>query len=400
MGKEKRKIKGMIFGLIFLLSIVGLGKAETSCYLYKESMLYCLDLEKEEALNDCLAYEDCNFRDVFFEGKSCEDSASFPECEEVFCKSSCDYEFLGKCLGGKVPEGEEGEWCSPGCCRFEYYDKEFCGFRESKWLCEREAENKEARFFNFDINLNKEECEHFCSQAVILGKKVTEGLVMEEVRREEVIPEITEEINGEETAEEILLEEEKPLEAEEKASLLDQREEEELLQEEEKKSEEMVWLWFILVLILLLVVFYLAYQLHRLKRKKVILREPKEEKKEKEKKEKKLRFFFNRKAIREGEERLKKLRAERERKRKEKEREELFKLFGLKEEKEKEKKFSYVGLLGKIAEAHELKKRRGKVEEDIFREIEALTKREEKHKTEEAAKDVFERLKKIIAKQG
>ncbi len=383
MGNKKRGL----FWIFFLLVLVSWVWAEEGCYLYEESMLYCFDLEREDALEECMGYEDCRLENVFFEGKSCEDLISFPECDEVFCKSSCDYEFLGKCLGGAVLEGEEYIWCSAGCCRFEYYEREFCGFRESKWLCEMEAKNKEAGEFSFDPAINKEECEHICSEAAILGEKVTEGLIMEEVSEEEIVPEI-----------EVVVEEKEKIPPQTPAPTpeLFTEEKKEEVTEELEKGIRMSWILFYFVLfLLLLITVYLVYRKNK---------PEKEEVKPKVEKVKRPRFFFRKKAIKEREERLKKIKEEREHKRREKEREELFGLFGFGEVKER--KISHVDLLEKVAKAHELRKHRWakeeKEEKDIFREIRKWAKKKEEKagkSAEEEAKKVFERLKKIIEKK-
>lgn len=348
--------------MLVVLLAASLVSAEEGCYIYKESALYCFDLGREDALGDCSIYGGCMFEKIFFEGKSCSNLDMFLECEEILCKSTCDYETRGNCWAGEVPAGEEQVWCSSGCCRFEYYKEEFCEFKKNKWLCEIEAKNKDIKQFKFEA-MDEKECREICSKALILGEKITEGLVMEEVS--EGVPLS------------------RPLSTE-KPVILSSPPAIETIEE----GKGISWSWIFLFLFLLSIVFYLLYQKYK----------PREEVLVKLKAEKKPRFFFRRKAIEKREERIKKLREEREQKRKEKERKELFGLFGL--GGVNERKLSYVDLLGKAAKVHELKDRRRIREEDIFRKVERLFKEKEKKKLiEEEAKNIFEKLKKIIEKK-
>jgi hypothetical protein len=111
--------------------------------------------------------------------------------------------------------------------------------------------------------------------------------------------------------------------------------------------------------------------------------------------------FFARKTSKKRRERIKKLKEKREHKIKEKRREELFDMFGLDEETE----LTYVDLLRKVTKVHELKDRRRIREEDIFRKVEKFVKelKEKEEKigkvSEEEAKDIFERLKKVIGER-
>lgn len=351
--KIKMKNKKSIFFLLILL-VVSLVSAEEGCYLHKESMFYCFDLEREEALGNCMIYEDCEFKEVFFSTRSCGDLRIFPECREVFCKSTCDYEPLGKCLGGEVLAGQEPIWCSPGCCRFEYYGGEFCESKTSKWLCEIEARNKYAGKFNFEI-MDESRCQEACAQAPIVGARITEDLVTEGL--------VLETEAGKSPP---------PTPA--------------IISEEGSKG----WIWIFLVLIFLSIALFLLYQRHKPKKEKTV---------KKPKIKRKPRFFIRKKAIKEREERIRKLKEEIEKKRKERETKELFELFDL--GGVREKKLTHVDLLKKIIKLHELKDRKRLREEEIFRKAEKFVKRlKEKEKfTEKEAEDIFERLRKIVEKK-
>jgi len=358
------ELKKRVFLGLFLLSIINLALAEEGCYTNKESMLYCFDLEEEDVLEDCGIYEDCRLENVFSPGKSCEDLGAFTECEEIFCKSTCDYDFLGKCLGGKIPAGKEHEWCSAGCCRFEFYGQEFCDFKESKWLCEVEAKNKDVMEFSFGAKTSEQECKEVCSKVLILGEKITEGLVMEEVSEAVVVVEEVPSYQPSPPA---------PIPGEE-------------VKEVKEVKEEGIGLILVLFVLLLLIVFYLLYQKYKSGEREVLVMPPVK---------RKPRFFVRRRVVKEQEERIKKLAEERERKIEEMKRAALFRLFG----EAKKKKITYVDLLGKVAKSHELRKRI-RAERDVFKEmgslIKGLTRGKAVKLTEEEAKKVFEKLKKII----
>lgn len=337
------KKMNLMWVLVFLL-FVSLISAEEGCYIYGDSMLYCLDLEREEALGDCMTYDGCRFENVFFEGKSCTDFNMFSECKEIFCKSTCDYEPLGKCEGGEVPSKEERAWCSLGCCQFEYYGEIFCGFKKNKWLCEIEARNKNAEKFSFEA-IGERECLAVCKEPSLLGEKVTEKTEMGEI----------------------------------------------------SSSEPVDWgkgisrFLIFLFLVLLIVIFFLLYRRYKPGERRdsvKMIRKP---------------FFLIKKSIKEREWRIGKIKEEREQKRKEKERRDLFELFDLGEIKER--KLSHVDLLEKVAKVHELKDRRRIREEDIFGKVKRLFKEREKNElekqttTEGEVKDVFERLKKVIKRK-
>lgn len=146
--------------VLFLLSLA-LASAQTGCFVYPDSELYCSEITLEQAQHECF-YNDCDADEMFYLGDSCNDLTKFPNCEKILCKSSCQLEFSGKCTFGKITENKKQEWCSPGCCQFNYYDNNYCGYKNSKWLCDVEASNKEATEFSFDISKSESECYTFC----------------------------------------------------------------------------------------------------------------------------------------------------------------------------------------------------------------------------------------------
>ncbi len=132
--------------------------ADTGCFTYSDSGQYCQEITSTTAQEECSFFADCQLGLHYYVGELC---TSLPICKKVFCKSSCDYEYFGKCSAGEVPEGEEAEWCSAGCCRFIYYNSFYCNYEENKWLCEIAAVNKDTDGFSFNL-LDKNTCENFC----------------------------------------------------------------------------------------------------------------------------------------------------------------------------------------------------------------------------------------------
>ncbi len=156
----------VLFAIIISFSIA---LAEDGCFTHADSPLYCKTISIEEAQDECWLYEDCNIETTFTSG-TCDDTSAFPMCQKVLCKSSCSETFVEECTAGIIPEEETEEWCSPGCCKFSFSGKEFCGYKSSKWLCEIEAKNKGAPQFNFGI-ATEEECVDSCTVTTPLSEE-------------------------------------------------------------------------------------------------------------------------------------------------------------------------------------------------------------------------------------
>ncbi|MBI2662259.1 hypothetical protein HYX11_02260 [Candidatus Woesearchaeota archaeon] len=156
---------------IYLVSAVN------GCFLYKESARYCQDIDSEQAQQECGNYGDCGLQDVFLRGKDC---LSVSDCKKIMCKSSCQLDFAGKCNAGEIIKDQEQEWCNEGCCKF-YTAGSFCEAKASKWLCEVEARNTEAKQFAFDTQMKSEDCNNYCSWELSAGSDVTRGLKLEDV---------------------------------------------------------------------------------------------------------------------------------------------------------------------------------------------------------------------------
>jgi hypothetical protein len=164
--------KKLIYLIILIVSI-SFVSANLGCFLYQESDFYCNDLTKEEALEECSFFDDCDLNKVFSSLNSCGNTEEFPQCTLAICKDSCQKDFVGKCQQGTVPEDQKKEWCFPGCCRFVGGETKTCELKNSKWLCAISADNKEVNAFNYDISLNKQQCENYCSQQSTTISKIS-----------------------------------------------------------------------------------------------------------------------------------------------------------------------------------------------------------------------------------
>ena len=114
--------------LLILLLIIPTTLAVNGCFTYKNSYFYCTDLDEKSAKEECALSSNCNINTHFSKAKSCNSLLDFPQCEEVYCKDSCSYQFSGKCFSGKVPATKEKEWCSAGCCKIDGT----CTYQKSK----------------------------------------------------------------------------------------------------------------------------------------------------------------------------------------------------------------------------------------------------------------------------
>ncbi|MFH1682702.1 MAG: hypothetical protein ABIA37_02800 [Candidatus Woesearchaeota archaeon] len=368
-----RKKEGVIL-LIILLSTLAVAQLQEGCYTFKDSLLYCYDLNENEALEDFLLYSQPNFNQYFYPQQNCSD---FLECKEIFCKSTCDYQYSGNCLGGEVEAGKELEWCSPGCCRSDYLGTSLCEYKTSKWLCEVDAKNRGATLFNFDPNLDQFSCQNYCGSA-ILGS-ITQGLNLEVVGQPVIsLPPPVQTVI---TPPEPITPEEKP----------------EVIVGEEKTS---IWPWFLALIIFISVIFYVLHWKN--KQKKTPSPPPS---KPEPKPATKRTYFINRKKIKEREEHIKQMEEEHHQKKRAQDRKELFNLFGLGDTKPKN--ITHTDLLHKVAHHHELRKGglhqelEGK-ERNFFQELERVAKRLRGEKieeyTESEAKKIINELKKIAGR--
>ncbi|MEW5896520.1 MAG: hypothetical protein AB1668_02405 [Nanoarchaeota archaeon] len=179
--KYTRKCNLLFMFFVALISLItislitiSLASAENGCFIYPDSAYFCTDLDEGQATKECLFY-DCSLLEMFYSGESCSDSAKFPQCQKIICKSSCKEEFSGKCASGPIPEGKQQEWCTSGCCQFDYIGGSFCAFKTNKWLCEVEARNKDVVQYIFAQPMAEYECTQKCSAGEISVKKALEG---------------------------------------------------------------------------------------------------------------------------------------------------------------------------------------------------------------------------------
>lgn len=167
---------------MMLLLVIPLAAAEEGCFVYPGSSFYCTDVTPEKAAQECSFYDNCVLPEAYFEEASCADAESFSQCRKISCKSSCKEEFSGKCVGGKIPDGKEAEWCSPGCCQFPYFGGSFCGHEENKWKCETQAKNKEVVQYLFVFPMDEFTCAQQCGSGQLsvekfLPENVTETIL-------------------------------------------------------------------------------------------------------------------------------------------------------------------------------------------------------------------------------
>jgi hypothetical protein len=168
---KKNKIMMISLTLFFLLIISSLSSAD-SCFLYKESPLYCLEVDEVSAKQECSS--PCSLEKYYQKGKSCSD---FSECTPLLCKDSCEFIFSGRCLSGAVPLGEEERWCNSGCCLFPLNsdqksqavssDTKFsCSYQLDRQECLLLASGKKSSEYSYDSSLKKESCLEICSKTI------------------------------------------------------------------------------------------------------------------------------------------------------------------------------------------------------------------------------------------
>ncbi|PIN87525.1 hypothetical protein COV12_03410 [Candidatus Woesearchaeota archaeon CG10_big_fil_rev_8_21_14_0_10_32_24] len=162
--------------------------ASNGCFVNKGSSKYCTDLSHVEAQEECSFSDTCDLNSDFLEGQSC----NFVEdCRQILCKSSCKVEFAGLCAFGEVPQGNEQEWCSSGCCQFTYGvegNQEYCQSTPGQWKCEVEAINRDQISYGFESNSHCEmSCQDFSYQAtshpVSVTKKQFTTILLEESKK-------------------------------------------------------------------------------------------------------------------------------------------------------------------------------------------------------------------------
>lgn len=148
--------------LILLLPIVIFSQsslASGGCFISPDSDLFCKFINLIELEQECGSLEGCNLNEHFLYEQNC---SQVQACKKVLCKSSCDLEYLGRCLQGEIPEGEFKEWCFEGCCRFELLTNSYCQIEKTKQSCGIEASNKGVNEISWDITQGKESCLSSC----------------------------------------------------------------------------------------------------------------------------------------------------------------------------------------------------------------------------------------------
>lgn len=150
--------------MLFLISI-SVCYASTGCFLSTDSDYYCQELSNEQAEKECNRIDECDVNYQYREGQNCN---NLEECKTILCQSTCEYTFAGLCAYEKIPEGEEEEWCNEGCCRFSHLYDDFCEVLDNKWKCIHKTNGIEVEGFNWNTNLDKEQCQAQCTEEVPL----------------------------------------------------------------------------------------------------------------------------------------------------------------------------------------------------------------------------------------
>lgn len=150
----KKYFLGLLIFLLIPLSTFS-QPSDTGCFLDQESPFYCQDVTEQEATDFCQYFSSCLLENVFKEGQSC---SNFPECQTILCKGFCLKTFAGLCPDGEVPDGEEAQWCSPGCCQFQQGNATSCIYDPDRWHCELDAENAEAKGYKYALNVSPNAC--------------------------------------------------------------------------------------------------------------------------------------------------------------------------------------------------------------------------------------------------
>src|SRR3989344_8219448 len=107
--------------IILLCLALPFSWADPGCFFHPDSQWYCQMLTPEEAVEECSFFGDCQLHQAYFPGKDCQ---GFEQCQKVLCKSSCASEYRGLCHEGEA--SSVPEWCTPGCCKVEYFGHTFC----------------------------------------------------------------------------------------------------------------------------------------------------------------------------------------------------------------------------------------------------------------------------------
>lgn len=147
--------------------------AGSGCFLYKDSPFYCFTIDAAKAQEECAANPDCQFESSWASLQSCLD---LPDCQTIMCKSSCQLELQGNCPAGEVPSGEEQQWCSSGCCVFNFGEQNYCDYSLNQWYCQNKAENKNSAEYKFDTRLSQEDCNQLCLKSVEERKLFASGI--------------------------------------------------------------------------------------------------------------------------------------------------------------------------------------------------------------------------------
>ena len=156
--KSKFVLRVTFLVIISLILLSPLAMASTGCYVYPSSNNFCTNIEQEVASEDCGWWEDCIMNVHFLSGTDC---SELDYCKTIFCKSSCESEYLARCPYGELATENIEEWCQEGCCRFSTDDENYCQVESNQWYCELEAKNNGLDKMEW-MAIPVDECESRC----------------------------------------------------------------------------------------------------------------------------------------------------------------------------------------------------------------------------------------------
>ncbi len=149
--------------LLLVLLTIPLALAESGCFLEKDSSFYCQTIDKEQAAEECLLKQ-CVLEKSFIPNTPCTPK-TYPECEQILCKSSCQLDFAGNCRSGSIPEEHKDEWCTPICCAYIIDDKITCSPQFRQGICESQAKNKNLNAY-YTLPAEKKPCQTLCETKI------------------------------------------------------------------------------------------------------------------------------------------------------------------------------------------------------------------------------------------
>lgn len=149
--------------LTLVLFTLPIALAESGCFIEKDSSFYCQTIDKEQAQEEC-QLKQCTLEKSFTPNTPCTQE-TFPQCEQILCKSSCQLDFAGNCRSGKIPQEQKEAWCTPICCAYIIDDKITCSPQFRQGICESQAKNKNSNAY-YTLPAEKQQCQTLCETKI------------------------------------------------------------------------------------------------------------------------------------------------------------------------------------------------------------------------------------------